>query len=69
MRNELDVTDEILSAAGSAMSGSPDQLLEAIDAYEAQGVSELVLAIGTAEVEQIRRVQELFAERVMRRRQ
>ena len=69
VRNELDVTDEIPSAAGSAMSGSPDQLLETIDAYEAQGVSELVLAISTAEVEQIRRVQELFAERVMRRRQ
>ena len=67
VRNELDVTEGSSSGAGSAMSGSPDQLLEAIDAYEAQGVSELVLAISTADVERIRRVQELFAERVMRR--
>ena len=69
VRNELDVTDGSSSSVASAMSGSPDQLLEAIDAYEAQGVSELVLAISTADVERIRRVQELFAERVMRRRQ
>ena len=68
VRNELDVTDGSSAGVGSAMSGSPDKLLEAVDAYEAQGVSELVLAVSTADVERIRRVQELFAERVIRRR-
>lgn len=65
VRSELDVADGTSSGTVSAMAGSPDQLLEAIDAYEAQGVSELVLSISTGDVERIRKVQELFAEKVM----
>ena len=49
------------------MIGTPDKLLETMEAYEKVGVSEIVLSVNTFDVDRIHRVMEVFAEKVMPR--
>ena len=67
VRGELDVLDTPSDSPSTPMFGTPDQLLRSIEAYESIGVSEIVLQVGTDDVDRIRRVQESFAERVLAR--
>ncbi len=67
VRAELDVLDAPADDPPSPMIGAPDQILDGIEAYRAIGASEIVLQVSTDDVERIRRVQEAFADRVLRR--
>ena len=67
VRGELDVLDTPSEDPSTPMIGTPDQLLRSIEAYESIGVSEIVLQVGTDDVDHIRRVQESFAEQVLPR--
>lgn len=67
VRGELDVLDTPSNDPSTPMIGTPDQLLQSIEAYESIGVSEIVLQVGTDDVDHIRRVQESFAEQVLTR--
>ena len=67
VRGELDVLDTPSEDPSTPMIGTPDQLHRSIEAYESIGVSEIVLQVGTNDVDRIRRVQESFAERVLAR--
>ena len=67
VRGELDVLDTPSENPETPMIGTPDQLLRSIEEYESIGVSEIVLQVGTDDVERIRRIQETFAESVLPR--
>ncbi len=66
-RCELDVLDSESGDLSTPMVGTPDQLIRSIAEYESLGVSEIVLAVSDGDVDRIRRIQESFAELVMRR--
>ncbi len=65
VRCELDVLDTASDNADTPMVGTPDQLAKAVSEYEGLGVSEMVLAISSGDLDRIRRIQESFAEQVM----
>ena len=65
VRCELDVLDDASNNPDTPMIGSPEQLAQSISEYEKLGVSEIVLAISSNDLDRIRRVQEAFAEKVM----
>ncbi len=65
VRCELDVLDTASDNADTPMVGTPDQLAKAVSEYEGLGVSEMVLAISSGDLDRVRRIQESFAERVM----
>ncbi len=67
VRGELDILDTPSENPSTPMIGTPDQLLRTIEGYESIGVSEIVLQVGTDDVDRIRRTQESFAERVLSR--
>ena len=67
VRGELDILDTPSDNPSTPMIGTPDQLLRTIEGYESIGVSEIVLQVGTDDVDRIRRTQEAFAERVLSR--
>ena len=67
VRGELDVLDNPSDNPSTPMIGTPDQLLRTIEGYESIGVSEIVLQVGTDDVDRIRRNQEVFAEQVLAR--
>ena len=67
VRTELDVTDSPSDGAESQMIGTADQLRATIAQYEELGVSEIVLSVSTDDVDRIKRTQDRFAERVIRR--
>jgi probable F420-dependent oxidoreductase len=67
VRGELKVLDTPSEDPATPMIGTPDQLLRSIEAYESIGVSEIVLQVGTDDVDHIRRAQESFAEQVLPR--
>ncbi len=67
VRGELDVLDTPSDNPSTPMIGTPDQLLRTIEGYESIGVSEIVLQVGTDDVDRIRLNQEAFAERVLAR--
>ena len=67
VRGELDILDTPSDNPSTPMIGTPDQLLRTIEGYESIGVSEIVLHVGTDDVDRIRRTQEAFAERVLSR--
>ena len=67
VRGELDILDTPSDNPLTPMIGTPDQLLWTIEGYESIGVSEIVLQVGTDDVDRIRRTQEAFAERVLSR--
>ena len=65
IRQELDVLDTKGPDSDSPMIGTPEQLLDTIHGYASIGVSEMILTVGTADVDRIRRVMSAFADRVM----
>ena len=65
VRCELDVLDTASNNADTPMVGTPDQLAKAVSEYEGLGVSEMVLAISSSDLDRVRRIQESFAEQVM----
>ena len=65
VRCELDVLDTASNNADTPMVGTPDQLAKAVSEYEGLGVSEMVLAISSGDLDRVRRIQESFAEQVM----
>ena len=67
VRGELEVLDTPSDNPSTPMIGTPDQLLRTIEGYESIGVSEIVLQVGTDDVDRIRRTQEAFAEQVLPR--
>ena len=67
VRGELDVRDSPSEDPTAPMTGTPDELLRNIEAYESIGVSEIVLQVSTDDVDRISRNQQLFAERVLSR--
>ena len=67
VRCEMDVLDTASDDPSTPMIGTETQLLRRIAAFEELGVSELVLGVGTDDTDRIRRIQEAFADRVIRR--
>ena len=67
VRGELDVLDIPSENPATPMIGTPDQLLRSIEEYESIGVSEIVLQVGTDDVDRIHGIQEAFAESVLPR--
>ena len=67
VRTELDVLDSPVAEQRGPMAGTPDQLLGSIEPYAELGVTEMALAVSTADVGRIYRVMDAFAERVMPR--
>ena len=65
VRVELEIVDSPQTGRRSPMTGTPEQLVSAIEAYAEVGVSEVVLSVGTADVDRIRRSMDGFAEAVM----
>ena len=67
IRLELEVTGPDDTAGQGPMIGTPERLLESVEAYRRVGVEEIVLSVSTADVDRIRRVVEAFATRVISR--
>ncbi len=67
VRCELDVLDTDSDNPAAPMVGTPAQLVKAISDYESLGVSEIVLAISSGDLDRIRRIQESFAALVIPR--
>ena len=65
VRGELDVLDSPSEDRSAPLIGTPEQVAASIEAYEAIGVSEIVVQVSTDDVERIRRNQESFADRVL----
>ena len=65
VRCELDVLDSAARNPDAPMVGAPEQLAQAVSEYAKMGVSEIVLAISSSDLDRVRRIQEAFAEKVM----
>ena len=65
VRVELEIMDSPQTGRHGPMTGTPEQLVSAIEAYAEVGVSEIVLSVSTADVDRIRRSMDRFAEAVM----
>jgi hypothetical protein len=66
-RVEMDVLETTATEPAGPMIGTPDQILVSIDRYAALGLTELVLSVSTADVDQIQRAMDAFASRVIPR--
>lgn len=64
-RTELDVLDSPVAEPQEPMRGTPDQLLRSIESYRNLGVTEMVLAVSTSDINRIYAVMEAFAEKVL----
>ena len=65
VRVELEIMDSPQTGPQGPITGTPEQLVSAIEAYAEVGVSEIVLSVSTADVDRIRRSMDSFAEAVI----
>ncbi len=65
VRYEVDVLETESGDESTPMIGTPDELARSVAGLQEIGASEIVLGTSTSDVDRIRRIQEVFAERVM----